>query len=246
MVRAFGYVVAAGFAALALVACSPGGPVLGDEKKSAEWVKKELLAAETQGGATGEMFAALRAAEPEIYAKFVDAATRKVAAGQTTQEAGFAAGAEVRPLYLERFIALSRTAADADINELLDYSGDQMQALMAIDPKLCVTVAMGGTDPRVQQLPQAMLEREMRVMARMIRAGQQSGAGAAPDELNAWIEKFAAEYPAAIEGLTMMDTPAPDTAQATTICQSNIAMTEALAKEEPATRARLFRALLQS
>ena len=101
-------------------------------------------------------------------------------------------------------------------------------------------------DPRVQQLPQAMLEREMRVMARMIRAGQQDGAGAAPDELNTWIEKFASEYPAAIEGLTMMDTPAPGSAQATTICQSNIAMTEALAKEEPATRARLFRALLQS
>ena len=82
-------------------------------------------------------------------------------------------------------------------------------------------------------------------MARIIRAGKQNGEGATLDELNAWIEKFAVEYPAAVEGLTMMGNPSPDAAQATTICEGNIAMTGALAKEEPATRARLFRALLQ-
>jgi len=241
MIRAIGYVFAAGLTALTLAACSPSGPVPGNEAKTGDWVKKELMKAETEAGAMGDVFAALRTAEPEIYAKLVDAATRGAAAGRSP----FEAGAEVRPLYLARFAELSKTAADSDINELLDFSGDQMGELMKIDPKLCVTVAQGGVDMRIQQLPQSMTQREMTIMARMIRAGEQNGAGAAPEELNAWIEKFAADYPAAVEGLSLMGNPSPDSAQATTICEGNIAMTDALGKEEPAVRARLFRALLQ-
>ena len=241
MIRAIGFGFAAGLTALALAACSPsGGPVLGNEEKTGDWVKSELLKAESQG-ALGEVFSALRTAEPEIYEKLVDAATRGAAAGRSP----FEAGAEVRPLYLARFAELSKTAADGDINELLDFSGDQMGELMKIDPKLCVTVAQGGVDARIQQLPTSMTNREMTIMARMIRAGEQDGAGATPDELNAWVEKFATEYPAAVEGLTMMGNPAPSSEEATTICEGNIAMTDALGKEEPAVRARLFRALLQ-
>lgn len=241
MIRAFRFGFAAGLTALALAACSPGGgPVIGNEEKTGDWVKSELLKAESQG-ALGDVFAALRTAEPEIYEKLVDAATRGAAAGRSP----FEAGAEVRPLYLARFAELSKTAADSDINELLAFSGEQMGELMKIDPKLCVTVAQGGVDMRIQQLPASMTNREMTIMARMIRAGEQNGEGATMEELNAWIEKFATENPAAVEGLQMMGNPSPDTAQATTICNGNIAMTDALAKEEPAVRARLFRALLQ-
>ncbi|MDP3493943.1 MAG: hypothetical protein Q8R82_12580 [Hyphomonadaceae bacterium] len=226
--------------AAGLAACSPSGPVAGNEEKTGEWVKSELLKAETQG-AMGDVFSALRTAEPEIYAKLVDAATRAAADGRPPYEAGV----EVRPLYLARFTELGKTAADGDINELLAFSGDQMAGLMAIDPQLCVIVANGGADPRMQQLPAEMMNREMTIMARVIRAGEQNGAAASLDEINSWIGKFANEYPAAVEGLAIMGKPGPTDAEATAICNGNIAMTQALGKEEPATRAKLFRGLLQ-
>lgn len=230
---------------MTLVACSPSGPVVGNEEKSAEWVRSEFMKMETQGGAMGEVFQALRTAEPEIYEKFIDAATTKVAAGLTTEQAGFQAGAEVRPLYLARFVELGKTAADADINELLDFSGEQMQGLLAIDPQLCLTVAMGGADMRISQLPQSVQEREMRVMARIIRAGEQTNPGAEMGELDTWITKFATAHPEAAQALGMMGMPSATDEQARAICEANIAMTDALSEEEPATRARLFRGLLQ-
>ena len=241
MIRAFRCALAAGLTAAVVAACSPGGPVVGNEEKTGEWVKKELLKVEAEGGALGEVFAALRTAEPEIYEKLIDAATRGAAAGRSP----FEAGAEVRPLYLARFTELGKTAADGDINELLDFSGDQMGALMAIDPQLCVTIATGGADARVQQLPKPMQEREMQVMARIIRAGEQDGAGASLEELGAWITKFSGAHPEAAQALGMMGTPSPTDEQAKAICEGNIAMTDALGEEEPAMRAKLFRGLLQ-
>jgi hypothetical protein len=241
MIRTFRSALAAGLTAAVMAACSPSGPAVGNEEKTGEWVKKELLKAESEGGALGEVFAALRTAEPDIYAKLVDAATRGAAAGRSP----FEAGAEIRPLYLARFTELGKTASDADINELLDFSGEQMSALMAIDPQLCVTIAMGGADARVQQLPKSMQEREMQVMARIIRAGEQGGAGASLEELGTWITKFATAHPEAAQALGMMSTPAHTTEQAKAICEGNIAMTDALGEEEPAMRAKLFRGLLQ-
>jgi hypothetical protein len=240
MLTTFGRLLAAGALAIGLAACSPSGPVPGDEAKTGEWVKSELLKAESQG-AMGEVFSALRESEPEIYAKLIDAATRGAAAGKSP----FEAGAEVRPLYLARFMELGKTAADADVNELLTFSADQMQALMAIDPQLCVTVAMGGVDERITQLPKDMLEREMRIMARMIRAGEQNAPAASLDEVNAWIQNFAATNPDALNGLALMGQTGLTSEQATAICQSNIALSRALSSEDPATSAKLFRALLQ-
>lgn len=245
MLKRFGRVLTAVAVVASLAACSPSGPVAGNEEKSSEWVRSEFIKMETQGGAMGEVYGALRIAEPEIYEKFIEAASRNIASGQPAAEAGFAAGAEVRPLYLERFTELGKTAVDEDINELLAFSGDQMAALMAIDPQLCVIVANGGADPRIQQLSKTMINREMSIMARVIRAGKQNGAAASQDELNTWITKFATEYPAEVQALGMMAKPSPTNEEATTICNGNIAMTKALGKEEPATRAKLFRGLLQ-
>lgn len=245
MIKAFGCVVAAGLVAAAMAACSPGGPVAGNEEKSGEWVRSEFLKMENSGTAMGEIYAALRTAEPEIYEKFIDAATRNIASGKPPAEAGFAAGAEIRPLYLERFVELGKTAADDDINEMIDFSGEQMSALMAIDPQLCVIVAMGGADPRIMDLPEAVREQEMHVMARILRAGEQGNPGANAEELETWIIKFAGENPAAAEALALIGMPSPTPEQARAICEGNIAMTEALGQEEPTTRARLFRGLLQ-
>ncbi len=236
----FGRILTAAAIAGALAACSPSGPVAGNEEKSGEWVKSELLKIESQG-AMGEVFAALRTAEPDIYAKLVDSATRAATEGRSP----FEAGAEVRPAYLARFLELGKTAKDEDINELLSFSADQMGALMAIDPQLCVIVAKGGVDQRIEQLPASMTNREMSIMARVIRSGEQNGAGASQDELNAWIQKFSVEYPAALQGLALMGNPTPTTTEATEICNGNITMLQALGKEEPATRAKLFRGLLQ-
>lgn len=240
MLGQFGRIITAAVLAGALAACSQSGPVAGNEEKTGEWVKSELMSLESQG-AMGEVFSALRTAEPEIYAKLVDSATRAAAEGRSP----FEAGAEVRPVYLARFVELGKTAKDEDINELLAFSSDQMAALMAIDPQLCVIIANGGADKRIEQLPASMTNREMSLMARVIRAGQQNGAGASQDELNTWIQKFSTEYPTAMQALALMGNPTVTDEEASAICNGNITMMQALGKEEPATRARLFRGLLQ-
>jgi hypothetical protein len=235
-----GRFVVGGLVALAMAACSPSGPVEGDAAKSREWVKAELLKVESQG-ALGDVFEALRLKEPQIYAKVIDAATRAAAEGRPL----FEAGAEVRPLYLARFLELGKTAADEEVNELVAFSGEQMEAVMAIDPQICVKLGNGEADRRLTQLPKSMIDREMALMARVLNKGEQGAPAATVEETDAWIEKFATEYPDAIEGLVAMSNPAPTHEEATKICQANSTLSKALLKEDPATSARLFRAIMQ-
>lgn len=232
--------LSAGALGVVLAACSPSGPVPGDEAKTGEWIKSELLKVESQGP-MGEVFAALRTKEPEIYAQLVDAATRTAASGGSP----FEAGAAVRPVYLARFVELQKTAADTDINEMIALSGDQMEAAMAIDPQLCIKLGNGQADERMGQFPAELRDKEMSIMARVLRAGPGTAPAATVEEVDAWVAKFAQENPGALEGLAAMSNPAASAEEATLVCKANVALSEALAKEDPATSAKIFRAILQ-
>ncbi len=54
MLKRFGRVLTAVAVVASLAACSPSGPVAGNEEKSSEWVRSEFIKMETQGGAMGE------------------------------------------------------------------------------------------------------------------------------------------------------------------------------------------------
>src|SRR5690349_4639211 len=90
----------AGAAALSLVvvlsACSPSIGSAG--AKDAAWVKQQFLELEGKHTAEGDLFAAIRTSEPELYDKFIGVVGEQINSGKSFFEAGAAA----RPLYLER------------------------------------------------------------------------------------------------------------------------------------------------
>ncbi len=236
-----GGLAALALAAAALAACSPAGaPAQTAVDKNTDWVREQFRKAENDKSAMGELFKTMRESEPALYETFVATASKEISAGKSLFEAGAAA----RPVYLARFISLMKTATDKDTNELLAFSLQQMQQALSIDPGLCAALARGEADKRAASFPPAMIDREMRLMTQVIRSGQQNGPAATAEDVSAWTGAFVRDHPESVEGLQMMSLPAPTGDQAEKICKANILMIETLSAEEPATRARLFRGLL--
>lgn len=226
-------------AMLGFVACSEGRPTTPEAAKSR--IEADMLAVESQG-AMGEVFAALRVSEPEIYEKIVAAASKAVDDGTSP----FEAGATVRPLYMARFVELTKTAADEDISELVAFTVRQGEAALKIHPQLCASLASGAADVRMQQLPKDIIDDEMRLMARMIRKGDQHGPGASREAIDAWVGGLLSSNPAMQEGLQLIGQPGLTDEQATAVCNSNMAFTRAVMQLPPAEAALMFRGLLQS
>jgi hypothetical protein len=150
----------------------------------------------------------------------------------------------VRPAYLARFTELTKTASDENVNALLAFSVKQGEEALKIHPQLCANLAAGAADIRVQQFPKAISDEEVRIMARILRAGQQQEEGASADEVGVWVTKFSLANPDAMTGLGMIGQPGITDDQARIVCEGNLALMRNLLKEEPALRARLFRGLL--
>ncbi len=231
--------LAAGVVVMA-AACGPSGNGGGAEQNGASKLRAELLAAETSGEAAGELYRALREAEPELYDYVLSAAGAEIAQGKSAFEAGVAA----RPRLLARFLELVKTAQDEHVNELLALSHAQMAEALTIAPEFCVNLSQGAPDPRINRLPKVMQDREFRLMAAVIAAGPQAGAVGTQEDLDAWAGGYVASRPDIVEGLMLIGAAAPTTEEARKICEANIGLLDGFIAEEPAQRARLFRATL--
>lgn len=226
-------------AVLGIAGCSEGRPTTPADAESR--MRAEMLESESQG-AMGEVFAALRTSEPEIYEKIVAAVSKAALDGGSP----FEAGASVRPLYLARFEELTKTAADEDINALLDFTVRQSEAALEVHPQLCASIASGAADPRIRDLPTSLIDEEMRLMARMIRKGDQNAPGAPPEMIDQWVERVFAANPSILDGLSMVGQPAVTDDQARAICNSNLSFIRAIRQETPPEAARLFRGMSQT
>lgn len=226
-------------AMLGFAGCSEGAPNSPEAAESR--MRSELLEAESQG-AMGEVFAALRQSEPEIYEQMVAAVSKASLDGTSP----FEAGASVRPLYLARFEELAKTAADDDINDLLAFTLRQGEASLQVHPQLCASLASGAADIRIQQLPKDIIDEEMRLMARMIRKGDQNAPGASPEAIEQWVGTVFAANPSILEGLSLIGRPGVTDDQAQTICNSNLAFVREITKLPPSEAATMFRGLSQS
>lgn len=228
------------FAALALAACSPS--TQGDKAKvsAEEQVRAEFSKIEKDKSAMGDLLGAMREGQSELYEKFIAIAAEEVDKGKTPFEAGAAA----RPIYMEKFVELVKTAEDDDINEMLEFTKLQMQHLLDMDPTLCAKAVNGEADPKMMKLPQDVLDREMRLMARVLRAGDQGAIAASEDVVRDWIDAYVAGHESMTEGLELMGTPGLSPADARKVCTANMTLLDGLLGEAPEVRAPLFRGLL--
>jgi hypothetical protein len=226
---------------LALAACSPEAKTApGSGAGGAVDVRAEFLKAEQSGTAMGDLFLALRESQPDVYEKFIQIASDEIAKGKTPFEAGAAA----RPLYLERFLETMRTTSDENVNELLAFSQEQMKHALSVDPQLCVKLTNGEADPRTQKFPPELIQRELELMAKVLRDGDRKTAGASADEIETWTLSYLNKNPDAAEGLSLIGTASPDNDQARQICQANIDLLGGMLAEPPQQRAYLFRGAL--
>jgi hypothetical protein len=222
---------------LTLSACGPAAKTGGAGKID---VRAEFMKAEQSGTAMGDLFLALRESQPDIYEKFIQIASDEIANGKSPFEAGAAA----RPLYLERFLQTVRTTSDENVNELLAFSQVQMKHALSVDPKLCVKLSNGEADPRTQQFPPELVQRELELMAKVLRDGDKKTSGASADEVQTWTLAYLNRNPDAADGLSLIGTASPNDEQARKICQANIDLLQGMIAEPPQHRAYLFRGAL--
>lgn len=211
-----------------------------EDNKNAEWLRGQFEKLEHSGTAMGDLFKAIREGQPELHAEFMKVVTAEINNGKTPFEAGAAA----RPIYMARFMELLKTTGDEDINLMLAQSIVQMEQSLTVDPLLCVKLTRGEADPRMSSFPAEMRDSELRLMARVLRAGKLDAPVASAEEVQTWAGGFVGAHPELTEGLQLFEMPAPNPEQATAICRANIAIMEGLTKEPPAERARLFRGTL--
>ena len=138
------------------------------------------------------------------------------------------------------------SAGDQDINDLLAFTLRQGEASLEVHPQLCASLASGAADMRIQQLPKDIIDEEMRLMARMIRKGDQNAPGASPEAIEHWVGTVFAENPAILEGLSLIGQPGVTDDQARTVCNSNLAFVREITKLPPSEAATMFRGLSQS
>ncbi len=208
--------------------------------KNAEWIRSQFEELEKSGTAMGDLFLAIREGQPELHAQFMDVVTKEISNGKSPFEAGAAA----RPLYMARFMELLQTTGDDDINAMLAQSIAQMEAALVMDPLLCVKLVRGEADVRMTQFPLEMRETELRLMARVLRAGKLEAAVASPEDVQAWAGTFVGAHPELSDGLEIFELPEPTSEQADKICRANIGVMKGLEEEPPVERARLFRGTL--
>ena len=208
--------------------------------KNAEWIRSQFEQLEKSGTAMGDLFLAIREGQPELHAQFMDVVTKEISNGKSPFEAGAAA----RPLYMARFMELLKTTGDDDINLMLAQSIVQMEESLTMDPLLCVKLIRGEADPRLSDFPVEMREGELRLMARVLRAGKLDAPVASAEDVQTWAGKFVGAHPELGPGLSIFELPAPTSEQAADICRANIGVMKGLAEEAPAERARLFRGTL--
>lgn len=211
-----------------------------EDNKNAEWLRGEFKKLETSGTPMGDLFLAIREGQPELHTEFMDVVTREIGNGKSPFEAGAAA----RPIYMARFMELLKTTGDDDINTMLAQSIAQMETSLAMDPLLCVKLVRGEADPRMSDFPAEMRESELRLMARVLRAGKLDAPVASAEDVQAWAGRFVGAHPELGAGLAIFEMPAPSSEQAAEICRANIGVMKGLEAEAPAERARLFRGTL--
>ncbi|MEQ1780897.1 MAG: hypothetical protein ABMA14_06025 [Hyphomonadaceae bacterium] len=209
-------------------------------EKNIEWVRSQFLKAEADGSPMAQMYNAMRTGQPDLYEKFVTVAAAEISKGSSL----FDAGAAARPIYLARFVELIRTASNDDILGILALSHDQMIETIKIDPVLCVKLTRGEADKRVTSLPKEMRDREMLLMAHVMRAGEQGGPVASAETVQTWMADFVGKHPEIVEGLQLLSLPVPTLDQARKICEANITLLDGFAAEEPPQRAELYRGVL--
>ena len=105
-------------------------------------------------------------------------------------------------------------------------------------------VIRGEADPRLSDFPVEMREGELRLMARVLRAGKLDAPVASAEDVQTWAGKFVGAHPELGPGLSIFELPTPTSEQAADICRANIGVMKGLAEEAPAERARLFRGTL--
>jgi hypothetical protein len=228
------------FAALALAACSPSPAPGATAMSPQDQIRAEFRTMEDGKSAMGELLAGMREGQPELYSEFIRIAAEEVGKGRSAFEAGAAA----RPVYLERFLDLMTTASDDDINEMLEYTKLQMQHLLDMDVQLCAKAVGGEADERMTRLPRDVLDREMLLMARVLRAGDASGAQASEEEVFDWMDAYVAAHADMAEGLDLIGAPGLSVEDARKVCMANIILLDGLLEEPPEVRAPLFRGLL--
>ena len=184
-----------------LVACGGSEPV------DPAMFDAEVQRLADDGDMYGEIFLVLKERRPQVYGKFRNIAVREFSRGRPVREASYVAGLQMREVFLDEIMHLSRSASDDNVKEMIDVIITTYEHLNAEDPADCVRSIEGLPPEKVEKYPAELRKRELQLVVDLLDSpkAMANRRAASDKEVVNWMVNMSSSEPAVAEMFQLME-----------------------------------------
>jgi hypothetical protein len=199
-----------------------------------------------EGDMYGEIFLVLKERRPTVYGKFRKIAVQEFGRGRPVREASYVAGLQMREVFLDEILQLSRSASDDNVRAMIDVIVTSYEHLNAEDPADCVRSIDGLPPEKVEKFPAELRKREMQLVVDLLNSPKvMANRRAASDkEVINWMVNLASSEPEIAEMFELMENDGKRRAKDNEkICNGMITVYKRLSYKTAEDRGTLFRGM---
>lgn len=198
------------------------------------------------GDMYGEIFLVLKERRPTVYGKFRKIAVDEFGRGRPVREASYVAGLQMREVFLDEILQLSRSASDDNVKEMIDVIVTTYEHLNAEDPADCVRSIDGLPPEKVDKFPAELRKREMQLVVDLLNSPKEMAnrRAASDKEVINWMVNLATSEPEVAEMFQLMENNGKRRAtDDEKICNGMIKVYKRLSYKSADDRGTLFRGM---
>jgi len=198
------------------------------------------------GDMYGEIFMVLKERRPEVYKDFRNIAVAEFGRGRPAREASYVAGMQMREIFLNEILQLSRSASDENVKEMIAVIVDTYTHLNAEDPNDCVRAIEGLAPAKVEKYPPELRKRETKlVLALLTSPKEMANRRAASDkEVINWMVNLSTLEPSVADMFKLIESDKKrGSKEKKKICEGMITVYKRLSYKPAENRGTLFRGM---
>lgn len=223
-----------------LSACGGGEPV------DPAMFDAEVQRLADDGDMYGEIFLVLKDQRPRVYGKFRNIALREFGRGRPAREASYVAGLQMREVFLDEILLLSRSASDDNVKDMIDVIIMTYEHLNAENSGDCVRSIEGLPPEKVEKYPADLRKREMQLVVDLLSAPKElaNRRAASDQEVVNWMVNLSSSEPAVADMFTLMNEKEKlRDKDAAAVCDGMITVYKRLSYKTAEDRGTLFRGM---
>jgi len=199
-----------------------------------------------EGDMYGEIFLVLKERRPRVYGGFRNIAVREFSRGRPAREASFVAGMQMREVFIDEILKLSRGASDENVKEMISVIIATYEHLNSEDPADCARTIDGLPPEKVKEYPPELRKREMQLVMDLLNSPKEMANRrvASEQEVVNWMINMSSLEPTVLEMLPILEnTEDRGGEQNEKICNGMITVYKRLSYKSAESRGTLFRGM---